>query len=193
MAATKKDKAFDFDQDKYQKEYEEKAKQFAQTAQGEADKSIDDAKDTVERMKEARKENMRMEVDFPKYVEFVDGMTSKATKSTETWIERIRELQEEGVDVSRLTTAAVGINAESGEFLEIIKKMLFQGKPWTPENKEHLIIELGDVMWYIAQACIALNIGIDDVVWKNTIKLAKRYPSGGFDVNNSEVRADGDL
>ena len=188
----KKNAGLGFEDSEYAKKYEEKAKAFAEEAQSNANYSVDEAKETVERMKNARTENMKMEVDFPKYVEFVDGMTSRASKSTGTWIERIRELQEGGLDVSRLTTAAVGLSAEAGEFQEIVKKMLFQGKPWNEDNKEHLIIELGDIMWYAAQACMALGVGIDDVVWKNTMKLAKRYPSGGFDVGKSENRQAGD-
>jgi NTP pyrophosphatase (non-canonical NTP hydrolase) len=188
----KESNGFGFETSEYAKKYEDKAKAFAEDAQSNADYSVQEAKETVERMKNARTENMRMEVDFPKYVEFVDGMTSRETKSTETWIERIRTLQEGGLEVSRLTTAAVGLSAEAGEFQEIVKKMLFQGKPWNEDNKEHLIIELGDVMWYVSQACIALGVGIDDVIWKNTMKLAKRYPSGGFDVSKSENRQAGD-
>jgi NTP pyrophosphatase (non-canonical NTP hydrolase) len=189
---TKKTNGFGFENSEYAKAYEEKAKAFADDAQTNAEYSVDEAKETVERMKNARAENMKLEVDFRKYVEFVDGMTSRETKSTETWIERIRTLQEGGLEVSRLTTAAVGMSAEAGEFQEIVKKMLFQGKPWNEDNKEHLIIELGDVMWYVSQACIALGVGIDDVIWKNTMKLAKRYPSGGFDVSKSENRQAGD-
>ena len=92
-----------------------------------------------------------------------------------------------------LTTAAVGMSAESGEFLEIIKKMVFQGKPWTSDNREHLIIELGDVMWYVAQACMALDISFDEVIERNIKKLEKRYPGGSFDINDSENRAADDL
>ena len=80
------------------------------------------------------------------------------------------------------------MNAEAGEFLEIIKKMLFQGKPWNQDNKEHLIIELGDVMWYITQACIALGVSLDEVISGNVDKLMKRYPGGNFDVYYSENR-----
>ena len=90
-------------------------------------------------------------------------------------------------------TAGVGINAEGGEFLEIIKKMIFQGKPFSPENKEHMVIELGDLMWYVAQACMALEVSFDDVVARNVKKLEKRYPGGAFDVYYSENRAEGDL
>ena len=92
-----------------------------------------------------------------------------------------------------LTTAGVGLAAESGEFLEIVKKMVFQGKPWNEGNREHLIIELGDTMWYVMQACMALDVSLDDVVRRNVEKLEKRYPGGSFDVNHSEHRRAGDL
>ena len=90
-------------------------------------------------------------------------------------------------------TAGVGINAEGGEFLEIIKKMIFQGKPFNADNKEHMIIELGDLMWYVTQACMALEVSLDEVVARNVTKLEKRYPGGSFDVYYSENRADDDL
>jgi NTP pyrophosphatase (non-canonical NTP hydrolase) len=106
--------------------------------------------------------------------------------------ERLNELSAKDSNIERLLTAAVGINAEGGEFMEIIKKMIFQGKPWNEDNRDHLIIELGDVMWYVAQACLALNISIDEVIMKNVSKLLKRYPEGVFDVVKSEVRAAGD-
>ena len=102
------------------------------------------------------------------------------------------ELDREGANIERLTTAGVGINAEGGEFLEIIKKMVFQGKPWNEDNREHLIIELGDIMWYVAQACMALEVSFDDVIATNVKKLEKRYPKGSFDVYFSENRKKGD-
>lgn len=186
----KTDDAFNFDD--YRKQYEEKVKEVAETAQGNATYTVEEAKEAVEKMKNSRKENMRLEVDFPKYFEFVDEMTSSATKDTSAWVTRINEIQDAGCDISRLTTAAIGICAEGGEFMEIVKKINFQGKPFNEDNKEHLIIELGDIMWYVAQACMALGVGMDDVIWKNTMKLARRYPSGGFDVNKSENRQAGD-
>jgi len=76
--------------------------------------------------------------------------------------------------------------------MEIVKKMLFQGKPWTDDNREHLIIELGDVMWYVMQACSALDVSLEDVVAGNVEKLKKRYPGGEFDVYKSENRASDD-
>jgi NTP pyrophosphatase (non-canonical NTP hydrolase) len=136
---------------------------------------------------------MDKHVQFDKYVEFVDEVTSDASKDFLALSDRLVELDEKGANIERLLTAGVGINAEGGEFLEIIKKMIFQGKPWNADNKEHLIIELGDVMWYVAQACKALDISLDDVVARNVTKLLKRYPEGAFDAYFSENRAKGDL
>lgn len=132
-------------------------------------------------------------VDFNKYTEFVDAVTSDASKDFLALSDRMVELDEKGANIERLLTAGVGINAEGGEFLEIIKKMVFQGKPWNTDNKEHLIIELGDLMWYVAQACMALEVSFDDVVARNVKKLEKRYPGGAFDVYYSENREEGDL
>ena len=133
-----------------------------------------------------------MTINFDKYCLFVDGVTSDSSKDFVYLADRLVELDRKGANIERLTTAAVGMSAESGEFLEIVKKMVFQGKPWNDDNREHLIIELGDVMWYVAQACMALDIPFDDVILRNVEKLEKRYPGGSFDVENSENRAAGD-
>ena len=135
---------------------------------------------------------MTNNVDFDKYSHFVDAVTSDCSKDFVSLADRLGELDREGANIERLTTAGVGLAAESGEFLEIVKKMVFQGKPWTPDNREHLIIELGDVMWYVAQACMALDVSFDDVVRGNVKKLEKRYPGGSFDVEKSENRKAGD-
>jgi NTP pyrophosphatase (non-canonical NTP hydrolase) len=128
-------------------------------------------------------------VNFEAYQKFVDAVTSDASKDFVALADRMVELDEKGANIERLLTAAVGINAEGGEFMEIVKKMIFQGKPFNQDNKEHLIIELGDIMWYVAQACMALEISFDDVIAKNVQKLAKRYPEGAFDIYFSENRA----
>ena len=133
-----------------------------------------------------------MTIDFDKYTDFVDAVTSNSSKDFVSLADRLGELDREGANIERLTTAGVGLAAESGEFLEIVKKMVFQGKPWNDDNREHLIIELGDVMWYVAQACMALDIPFDDVIVRNVEKLEKRYPGGSFDVEKSEKRAEGD-
>ena len=131
-------------------------------------------------------------VDFDRYTHFVDDVTSTPSKDFKSLVDRLGELDREGANIERLTTAGVGINAEGGEFLEIIKKMVFQGKPWNEDNREHLIIELGDIMWYVAQACMALEVSFDDVIATNVKKLEKRYPEGSFDVYFSENRKAGD-
>ena len=128
-------------------------------------------------------------IDFDKYLLFVDGVTSDSSKNFVDLADRLGELDREGANIERLTTAGVGLAAESGEFLEIVKKMVFQGKPWNDDNREHLIIELGDAMWYVMQACSALDISLEDVVAKNVEKLKKRYPGGEFDVYKSENRS----
>ena len=132
-------------------------------------------------------------IDFDKYLLFVDGVTSDSSKNFVDLADRLGELDREGANIERLTTAGVGLAAESGEFLEIVKKMVFQGKPWNDDNREHLIIELGDVMWYVANACIALDISFDEVIKRNVKKLEKRYPGGKFDISDSENRAADDL
>ena len=132
-------------------------------------------------------------VDFDRYSHFVDTVTSDTSKNFVDLADRLGELDRQGANIERLTTAGVGLAAESGEFLEIVKKMVFQGKPWNEHNREHLIIELGDVMWYVANACIALDISFDDVIRGNVKKLEKRYPGGSFDINDSENRAADDL
>ena len=134
-----------------------------------------------------------MTIDFDKYSHFVDTVTSDSSKDFVYLADRLVELDQKGANIERLTTAGVGLAAESGEFLEIVKKMVFQGKPWDEHNRKHLIIELGDVMWYVAQACIALDVDFDDVIKGNVQKLEKRYPGGSFDIEKSENRAANDL
>ena len=136
---------------------------------------------------------MTKKVDFDRYTDFVDAVTSDSSKDYKSFIESLGALDREGANINRLATSAVGISAEGGEFMEIVKKMVFQGKPWNADNREHLIIELGDVMWYVAQACMALGVSFDDVVATNVEKLKKRYPGGEFDVYHSENRREGDL
>ena len=135
---------------------------------------------------------MTRQVDFDKYEQFVDAVTSDASRDFVAFSDRIVELDSKGANIERLLTAGVGINAEGGEFLEIVKKMIFQGKPWNEDNKDHLITELGDMMWSVMQACIALEVPLDYVVSRNVEKLEKRYPGGAFDVFYSENRSEDD-
>ena len=135
---------------------------------------------------------MTKQIDFKNYEKFVDAVTSDASTDFVALSDRLVELDEKGASIERLLTAGVGINAEGGEFLEIIKKVIFQGKPWNDDNREHLIIELGDLMWYVAQACMALGVSFDDVIARNVKKLERRYPEGTFDIYFSENRASDD-
>ena len=133
------------------------------------------------------------QVDFSRYLGFVDAVTSDASKDTEAFVYRVQELRGDGCDIQRLMTASVGVCAEGGEFMEIVKKMAFQGKPYNEENVYHMKRELGDIMWYMAQACIALDVTFEELVEMNVEKLEKRYPGGSFDVHYSENRVEGDL
>ena len=135
---------------------------------------------------------MERHIDFERYQKFVDAVTSDASTDFLALSDRLVALDEKGANIERLLTAGVGINAEGGEFLEIIKKMVFQGKPWNEDNREHLIIELGDILWYVAQATMALGVSFDEVIETNVKKLEKRYPGGSFEIRRSEVRAAGD-
>lgn len=136
---------------------------------------------------------INMGIDFKRYETFVDAVTSDASTDFVALSDRLVELDGKGANIERLLTAGVGINAEGGEFLEIIKKMVFQGKPWNNDNREHLIIELGDIMWYVAQATQALGVSFEEVIERNVKKLEKRYPGGQFDIYYSENREEGDL
>ena len=138
-------------------------------------------------------DRMEQKVNTEKYLEFVDAVTSEQSKDHEAFVYRIQELEGQEFPTERLLTAAVGMSAEAGEFTEIVKKIVFQGKPVNEENLFHMKRELGDIMWYVAQACMGLNTSIDEIIEMNVEKLEKRYPGGSFDVHYSENRKQGDL
>ena len=126
------------------------------------------------------------------YTRFVDEVTSDASKDAEAFIDAIDIIDEQGVAPERILTAALGICAEGGEFTEVVKKCFFQGKPLDDHTKYHLKRELGDIMWYISQACIALDTSIEDIIYMNIEKLEARYPDG-FEAFRSENRSEGDI
>ena len=136
---------------------------------------------------------MTKQVDTQKYTEFVDAVTSDSSKDFVSLADRLGDLDRQGANIERLLTAAVGISAEGGEFTEVVKKMVFQGKPVNDENIFHMKRELGDIMWYVAQACMSLDTTIDEIIEMNVEKLQARYPGGSFDVHHSENRAEGDV
>jgi len=132
-------------------------------------------------------------VNTDAYLEFVNAVTSDQSKNADAFEYRIQELRGEGFETHRLLTAAVGMSAEAGEFTEVVKKIIFQGKPVNEDNMFHLKRELGDIMWYVAQACMGLNVSLDEVIEMNVDKLKARYPGGEFDVHQSENRRQGDV
>ena len=136
---------------------------------------------------------MTKQIDFEKYRKFVDAVTSDESRDFIAFSDRVVSLDEKGANIERLLTGAVGINSEGGEIMEIVKKLLFQGKPWNDETKYHLKRELGDVMWYIMQCLIALDTPLEEVVEMNIEKLEARYPGGQFSAYYSEHREEGDL
>ena len=137
---------------------------------------------------------MKKNVDTEKYLDFVAGVTSPASTDLTELLSRITKLDcTDSADVARLLTASLGLCAESGEFTEVVKKIVFQGKPYTEENKFHMKRELGDICWYLAQACMALDTTFDEIIEMNVDKLKARYPGGEFNVHKSENRKEGDL
>ena len=114
------------------------------------------------------------------YTIFVDKVTSESSKSTKKMKERIDFINSSGVEVSRLLTAGIGLSGEVGEFNEIIKKTIFQSKSFDSETHEHFKRELGDIMWYVTQACLALKVDLVEVIKTNEEKLKKRFPKERF-------------
>ena len=135
-----------------------------------------------------------MTVDTNKYLDFVTEVTSLPSTDLAALLSRVTELDiQQDADVPRLLTAALGLTAESGEFTEVVKKIILQGKPYNEENVFHMKRELGDICWYLAQACMALDTTFDEIIEMNVDKLKARYPGGEFDVHKSENRKEGDL
>lgn len=133
-------------------------------------------------------------IDTDKYIDFVRQTTSPASSDFAQLLSRMTELEANNdADVPRLLTSALGMSAEAGEFTEVVKKIILQGKPYNEENVFHLKRELGDICWYLAQACMALDVNFEDILSMNYEKLSARYPEGTFSVYKSENRKDGDL
>jgi NTP pyrophosphatase (non-canonical NTP hydrolase) len=135
-----------------------------------------------------------MTVDTEKYVDFVREVTSNESVHYAALLTRMNNLElEDDCNIPPLITAAFGLTAEAGEFTEVVKKIILQGKPYNEDNIFHMKRELGDICWYLAQACMALDTSFDEIMEMNVDKLKARYPGGEFDVHKSENRAEGDL
>ncbi|MEC7567704.1 MAG: nucleoside triphosphate pyrophosphohydrolase family protein [Bacteroidota bacterium] len=133
------------------------------------------------------------QVDLNKYKEFVEGVTSQQSNETESLCNQLQSLEQQGVNMALLLTGSIGIASEGGEFSEIVKKCIFQGKPLDADTQFHIKRELGDIMWYWINSCRALGLDPNDVIEENVNKLKSRYPGGEFDVHYSENRKEGDL
>ena len=130
---------------------------------------------------------------FNDYAKFVRSTTSDESLHTIALIGRLHSLKDEhGIEFPQLITASIGMQAESGEFSEVIKKIIFQGKEFNEDERFHLMRELGDVLWYWVQGCTALGYTPQEVMQENISKLESRYPNG-FEAVRSEVRKDGDI
>jgi len=134
------------------------------------------------------------QADLNKYKDFVKVVTSEASNSTSALTDTLKELEaDSGVNMALLLTGAIGMASEGGEFSEIVKKCIFQGKPLDADTIFHAKRELGDIAWYWINSCRALNLDPNEVLAENVKKLEARYPGGEFDVYYSENRQDGDL
>ena len=135
-------------------------------------------------------------IDLNKYAEFVMAVTSRESRETQVFIDKLKEIQydkDNKINMSLMLTAIIGMTSEAGEAQEIMKKVLFQGKPFTEDTRQHLKKELGDVIWYWINACNALQLDPNEVVAENVKKLEARYPGGTFDAYYSENRREGDI
>ena len=135
-------------------------------------------------------------VNLSNYRDFVLEVTSEASLNVEAFKDRVTELEWDSsfeVNWAELITAALGIQAETGEFAEVVKKCIFQGKEMNEDTRFHAMRELGDVIWYWIHAVNALGYQPDEVIKENIRKLENRYPGGHFDVERSEVREEGDI
>ena len=131
-------------------------------------------------------------IDLNKYKEFVSAVTSQESNNTRKLTNKLEELDHK-VNIALLMTGGIGLASEGGEFNEIVKKCVFQGKPLDDDTIFHMKRELGDIIWYWINACRALELDPNDVIAENVKKLESRYPGGEFDVHYSENRQEGDL
>ena len=134
-----------------------------------------------------------MTADLSRYSHFVDTVTSDASKNLDLFVNRLNDLQNEGINPALLLTASTGLAGESGEFSEIVKKLNWHGKPLTDELRAHMLKELGDIVFYWMMSCHAMGFDPNEVIIENVSKLQARYPEGRFSVERSENRAEGDV
>lgn len=127
-------------------------------------------------------------IDLNKYSSFVLEVMSEQSKDKVSFDESIEKLNEKNINVPMLITSYTGLSGEVGEYSDLIKKVLFQGKEFTEETREQLKSELSDICWYLSAGCSSLGLSLDEIFEHNVNKLMKRYPGGKFDPYYSENR-----
>ena len=86
---------------------------------------------------------------FSTYGDFVEKVTSEPSIDLDALKQSFDNVENSSeIKSARLLTAALGLGSETGEFVEIVKKMFLQGKPPSEDNIFHMKRELGDIMWY---------------------------------------------
>ena len=130
---------------------------------------------------------------FTTYSDFVTKVTSEPSLDIDALKKSMDDIESNSsIEMPRLLTAALGLGSETGEFVEIVKKMVLQGKPASEDNIFHMKRELGDIMWYWTTACASRGLDPFEVISENQKKLEARYGEK-FEIERSEVRKEGDL
>ena len=127
--------------------------------------------ETVQRTKIDKNPTYR--IDLNKYKNFVEKVTSDESNDWAFTQARLHELNDD-VNISLLLTGAIGIASEGGEYAEIVKKCIFQGKPLDDDTKFHIKRELGDIIWYWISTCRSLGLDPNEVIEENVKKLESR-------------------
>lgn len=132
-------------------------------------------------------------IDLNQYEKFVNNLASPESKDLSLLVTRLNSLHGGTLNIPMLLAASSGLSSEGGEFNEIVKKIVFQGKEYNEDNRFHMKRELGDIIWYWMLACTALDYDPNEVISENVTKLEARYSGGEFSVWLSENREAGDL
>ena len=134
-------------------------------------------------------------IDLKKYSEFARAVTAKDAEEMPSMVDRMYQIKNDypHINVSLLISSGIGLCTETGEFNELLKKCVFQGKELDDYTQQWMKRELGDIIWYWISACRALNIDPNEAIEENVKKLKDRYPDSEFDVWHSENRKEDDL
>jgi NTP pyrophosphatase (non-canonical NTP hydrolase) len=155
--------------------------------------ALKNLRNSIENRENEPQKKLNPKIDSQTYIEFVENITSEPSSNTEVLIDRIRELDAAGVKLPQLLTFTLGMIGELGETVDLLKKCIFQGKEYTSEVEKKLLLEAGDVCFYMVQFCVAMGVNFEDLMQLNYEKLSARYPEGHFTIHRSENRKEGDI